>query len=279
MGQNATGYRLTLTSFCRSVNGLPGSCGPLAPVFESGRVVSFWLSLISMFIHPGLHTIQPGSRAVGTFDDGLLEKVTRIGLAPEDGLIWFVMYPSQKKPPVFPCALPQFLTLCLLLCFPDVRQHIFCVVQPFIDVVSHISSLVPKYFLHFTFVCLFYLCFLSIICSICLLHKQLITPTNPPSRSNLSITFHLSTHLLLLCCWSHLTLCLCLFLFPLILPLDLSLQRLCVEYKLYTERMCVSCDTTFTSLTLIDASCYLAYVCFYCAWQQLINILSIDTHH
>lgn len=148
---------LTLTPCCRSVNGLPGSCVTSAPVFESRHVVSFWLSLISMVIHPGLHTIQPGSRAVGTFDDGLLEKVTRTGLAPEDGLIWFIMLPSQKTSrlplhsPSISCALPSFMFSCCS------AKHFLCCLTFYRHSQPHFLTY-PK--LPFTFhICLsFYLC-------------------------------------------------------------------------------------------------------------------------
>lgn len=95
---------------------------------------------------------------------------------------------------------------------------------------------------------------------------------SPPARCKLSISFYL-----LLFCMLVSPYTLCLFLFSLILPLHLSLQQLCVECKLHRERM--SCDIALTLFTLINVSCYLAYVGFYWAWQQLINILSIDTHH
>lgn len=67
---------------------------------------------------------------------------------------------------------------------------------------------------------------------------------------------------------------LCLLRFPLIPSLHLSLRWLCAEYKPRSERM--SCDIVFNLFTVIIVSCYLAYACFNWAWQELIDILSMD---
>lgn len=120
-----------------------------------------------------------------------------------------------------------------------------------------LSATFPHLFLHFTFVCLFISVFPFHNLFNLSPSQTINRPNHPPGATCLSL--YISPPISCSsACWSHLMLCLCLFLFSLILPLHLSLQQLCVEYKLHTERM--SCDTTFTTFTLIDA-CLLSCMC------------------
>lgn len=85
--------------------------------FWECALVWFWPSFIRLFIHPGLHTFQLGSRDVGTVDDGLTEEDTRIGLKPGDELCDLVRYASLPK-----LSLPLLISLShspplSLLCF------------------------------------------------------------------------------------------------------------------------------------------------------------------
>lgn len=74
---------------------------------ESEHVVWVWPSFIRLFIHPGLHRFQPGSRDERTVDDGLTEEDAWIGLKPGDEL----------------CDLVHHASLCLLFSYLFILQR------------------------------------------------------------------------------------------------------------------------------------------------------------
>lgn len=223
------------------------------------------------------YTIQPSSRDVGTVDDGLTKKDTWVGVAPEDQLCDLVTYGSLPKSPLFLLfRLSLSFTAFFFLLFSVFRQHIFQRYQTFINIYITLYLHVSR---NASVQCsvnqfLLFLCCLSIICWIPLLLRKQLINLLLPGASHLSPSISPPVFGSSACSSLY---ALCLFLYSLILPLDLSLDQMCVEYKLYREGM--SCDIVFPLFTLIDVSYYLAYARSYWVWQHLINTLSIDTHH
>ncbi len=197
---------------------------------------------------------------MGTVDDGLTEEDTQIGSKPGDELCDSVRYASLPK-----SSLPLLLSVSLsfsftcsssLLLFSQII-HNFSYLSTFDQHPQpHIHTHPVPYRPGDPFIRLFLLCFLSIIGSMfLLLHKQLIN-LPMPGASHLSLCTLLLLICMLVSLYAHF-----LFLYSLILSLRLSLQWLCVEYKLHRERM--SCDIVFPLFTVINVSCYLAYACFH----------------